>query len=129
LNQQSCKVLVVDYDRDNADTTVMLLQLWGHEAEAAYSGAHAVDKAKALDPDVVLMDLGLPITNGFDLANELRRYCPAAKFLALTGYTPADIVPRSREVGFVDVLVKPTPAHSLKEAVESHCESAPRAAS
>jgi CheY-like chemotaxis protein len=63
---------VVDEDRNNAETTVMLLQMWGHEAEPAYSAEDATSKAKALDPDVVLIDLERPFVNGFDLASELR---------------------------------------------------------
>ena len=121
MNKESCKVLVVDDERDNADTTVVLLQMWGHEAEAAYSSEDAISKAMALDPDVVLMDIGMPVMNGFDLAQELRRYCPAAKFVALTGYTRADIVRQARDAGFARVLTKPATAKVLEQAVETEC--------
>ena len=121
MSEKPCKVLVVDDERDNADTIVILLQMWGHEAEAAYSAEDAISKAFALDPDVVLLDIGMPIMNGFDLAIELRRSCPAAKFLALTGFTQADIVRRSRDAGFERVLIKPAPAKVLKEAIETEC--------
>ena len=87
MKNESCKVLVVDDERDNANTIVSLLQLWGHEAEAAYSGEDAISKALTLDPDVVLIDIVMPEMNGFDLAKELRQVCPGAKFLALTGFT------------------------------------------
>jgi CheY-like chemotaxis protein len=121
LQHESCKVLVVDDDRDNANTTVTLLQIWGHEAEAAYSPEDAISKALTLDPDVVIMDIGLPTMDGFDLASAVRRHCPEAKFLALTGFTQADIVRRARAAGFADVLVKPAPARLLKEAVDTEC--------
>jgi CheY-like chemotaxis protein len=121
LNKEPCKVLVVDEDRDNADTTMMLLQMWGHEAEAVYSAEDALSAATTLDPDVVLMDLGRPIVNGFDLANELRRHCPTAKFVAITTFTAADIVPRTRDAGFDKVLFKPTPARELKKAIDTEC--------
>lgn len=121
LKHESCKVLVVDDDRDNADTTVMLLQIWGHEAEAAYSPEDAISKTLTLDPDVVIMDIGIPTINGFDLASAVRQHCPEAKFLALTGFTQADIVRRARAAGFADVLVKPAPAKLLKEAVDTEC--------
>jgi CheY-like chemotaxis protein len=114
-------VLVVDDERDNADTTVVLLQMWGHEAEAAYSAEDAISKAMAFDPDVVLMDIGIPVMNGFDLAKELRQYCPGARFLAVTGYTRADIVRRARDAGFVKVLTKPAAATVLEQAVETEC--------
>ena len=123
MSKESCKVLVVDEDRDNADTTVMLLHMWGHEAEPAYSADDAVSKARALDPDVILVDLGRPVVNGLDLANELRRYCPEAKLLAITGFTADDIVRRTRDAGFQKVLFKPTPAKNLQEAVETECST------
>jgi CheY-like chemotaxis protein len=121
LNKEPCKVLVVDEDRDNADTTMMLLQMWGHEAEAVYSTEDALAAATTLDPDVVLLDLGRPIVNGLDLAQELRRHCPTAKLVAITAFTAADIVPRTRDAGFEQVLFKPAPAQQIKEAVDAEC--------
>ena len=121
MNKEPCKVLVVDEDRDHADTTIMLLQMWGHEAEAAYSPENAVSAATTLDPDVILIDLGRPIVNGFDLADELRAHCPTAKLVAITAFTAADIVRRTRDAGFEKVLFKPAPARALKEAVDTQC--------
>jgi CheY-like chemotaxis protein len=121
LSKEPCKVLVVDEDRNNAETTVMLLQMWGHEAEPAYSADDATAKAKALDPDVVLIDLERPFVNGFDLAGELRRCCPAAKLVAITGFTEGDIVRHTREAGFEKVVFKPAPARRLKEVVDTEC--------
>jgi CheY-like chemotaxis protein len=121
MKNEPCKVLVVDDERDNADTTVMLLEIWGHQAEAAYSADDAISKAKALDPDVVIIDLLMPDKDGFHLVNELRKHCPTAKFLAITAFARADIVRRSREAGFEKVLFKPAPATALKEAVEAEC--------
>lgn len=121
MSQEPCKVLVIDDERDNVDTDVELLRFWGHEAEAAYSAEDALSKAKTLDPDVVLMDIMMPAMNGFDLAKELRRQCPAARFVALTGYTRVDIVHRARDTGFAQVIQKPVPAEVLEEAVETEC--------
>lgn len=121
LKAESCKVLVVDEDRQSADTTTTLLHLWGHEAEAAYSHEDAVTKAPDFDPDVILMDLGRAVVNGLDLADALRRCCPGAKLLALTDYRAADIVPRTRDAGIKQVLQKPVPAKLVKEAVETEC--------
>jgi len=125
LNKQSCKVLVIDEDRSSADTTVMLLQLWGHEAEPAYSAEDATSKARAFDPDVVLIDLERPIVNGLDLAAELRQWCPTAKLVAITGFTEADIVRRTREAGFEKVVFKPAAAQRIKEAIDTECAGAP----
>lgn len=121
LTKEPCKVLVVDEDRDNADTSVVLLQMWGHESEAAYSAEDAVAKAQALDPDVIVIDLGRQVSDGLDLAAELRRYCPEAKFVALATFNPGDIVRRARTAGFQCVLLKPAPAKRLKEVVDTQC--------
>ena len=123
MSKESCKVLVMDEERNRADTNVMLLQMWGHEAEAAYSAEDAVAKARTFDPDVILIDLGRPVTNGFDLAKELRQCCPEAKLVAITGFTADDIVRRTRNAGFESVLFKPTPAKRLQEAVATECSS------
>jgi len=121
LNKEPCKVLVVDEDRDNTDTTVTLLQMWGHETEPAYSAEDAIAKAPVFDPDVILIDLGRPVVNGFDLAKDLRQCCPEAKLVAITAFAAGDLVRRTRDAGFEKVLFKPAPAKRLQEAVETEC--------
>jgi CheY-like chemotaxis protein len=125
LNKEPCKVLVVEEDRNNADTTVMLLQMWGHEAEPAYSAEEGISKARSLDPDVILIDLERPSVNGFNLAAELRSLCPRAKLVAITQFTEGDIVRRVRDAGFDKILRKPAPAKRLQETVEAQCAAAP----
>ncbi len=119
--KEPCKVLVVDRDRYNADNVAVLLQMWGHDSEAAYSPEDAMAKARTLDPDVILIDLGRTVADGFDVAKELRRACPHAKLVALSAFTADDIVRRARVAGFQSVLVKPAPARRLKEAVDAQC--------
>lgn len=123
MNKEPCKVLVVEEDRNDADTTVMLLQMWGHHAEPAYSAEDAVAKATTHDPDVILIDLGRPGVGGFDLAGNLRRCCPHAKLVAMAGFTAEDIVKRARDAGIERVLSKPTPAKRLQQAVEAECRA------
>ena len=125
MNKEPCKVLVVDEDRSNADTTVALLQVWGHEAEAAYSAEDAVSKAGAFDPDVVLVDLERHVVDGLRLADELRRFCPGAKLVAISEFTEADIIRRARGAGFTRVVAKPASATRLKEVVDTECSSTP----
>jgi CheY-like chemotaxis protein len=126
LSKEPCKVLVVDEDRDNADTTVVLLQMWGHESDAAYSAEDAVGKAQTLDPDVILIDLGRAVAQGFDIAAELQRHCPEAKLVALATFTAGDIVRRTRDAGFQNVLFKPARAQKLKEVVDRECAATQR---
>jgi CheY-like chemotaxis protein len=129
MNKEPCKVLVVDEDRDNADTTVMLLQIWGHETAPAFSDEDAVSIESVFDPDVILIDIGRPVVNGFDLAQELRQCCPEAKLVAITGFTADDIVPRTRAAGFEQVLFKPAPAKRLQKAVDTECSGQKRSES
>lgn len=118
---ESCKVLVVDDNRDAADAAVMLLRIWGHEALAAYSGPECIGLATTFDPDVVLMDIGLPGKDGFRVKEELDRCCPGVKVVAITGFTQEDIVRRARDAGFKDYLRKPAEAADLKQVVDRHC--------
>jgi CheY-like chemotaxis protein len=72
------------------------------------------------------MDIGLPGKNGFDVADQIRGRCPAARLVALTGFTREHIVRRSREAGFDDHLTKPADPAVLKEVVETQCEQSSR---
>jgi CheY-like chemotaxis protein len=121
MASEPCKVLVVDDNRDAADAAAMLLKIWGHDAVAAYSGRECIALAKTFDPDVVLMDIGLPGKDGFRVKEELEQYCSGVKVIALTGFTQADIVRRTREEGFTDYLRKPTAPAELKSVVERQC--------
>jgi CheY-like chemotaxis protein len=121
MADKPCRVLVVDDNRDAADAAVMLLEMWGHEAKAAYSGAQCVVVAKEFDPDVVLMDIGLPDKHGFAVKRELETHCPAARIIALTGFSQADIVRRTRDAGFADHLIKPVETAELKDVVDHEC--------
>ena len=122
MSDEKCKVLVVDDHRDGADSAVLLLLMWGHDAIAAYTAEQALQLAETFDPDVVLMDIGLPGKNGFDVAKQIRERCPAARLVALTGFTREHIVRRSRELGFSDHLTKPADPAVLKDVVETQCE-------
>jgi CheY-like chemotaxis protein len=121
MASQPCKVLVVDDNRDAADAAVMLLRIWGHDSVAAYSGSECIALAKTFDPDVVLMDIGLPGKDGFRVKEELEQYCPGVKVIALTGFTQADIVRRTRDEGFTDYLMKPAGPAELKHVVDRQC--------
>ena len=76
MDGEPCRVLVVDDNRDAADAAVMLLEMWGHEAMTAYSAAECIAVAKMFNPDIVLMDIGLPDKDGFAVKRELEDHCP-----------------------------------------------------
>ena len=105
----SLRVLVVDDNVDTVTTLAMLVQESGHDVRTAYDGSAVVEAALDYRPNVVLLDIGLPGLNGFEVAKRLRQQ-PAlqnAVLVALTGYGRESDRQRSREAGFDHHLVKP----------------------
>jgi PAS domain S-box-containing protein len=113
------KILVVDDNVDAADTLALLLQLEGHEAEAVYESNQALEKAGTFKPQVVLLDIGLPGMNGYQLAERLRSMPELndTRLIALTGYGKSEDYERTKAAGFDDHLVKPVDAATLKQAL------------
>src|SRR5687768_9385127 len=66
------RILVVDDNRDAADSLEVLLRAYGHEVTVAYDGLEAVEAARTFRPDIALLDIGLPKLNGFDVARRIR---------------------------------------------------------
>jgi signal transduction histidine kinase/ActR/RegA family two-component response regulator len=103
------RVLVVDDNVDTVTTLAMLVQESGHEVRTAYDGSAVLEAALDYRPNVVLLDIGLPGLDGFEVAKLLRRQ-PAlqhAVLVAMTGYGRESDRQRSREAGFDHHLVKP----------------------
>jgi CheY-like chemotaxis protein len=114
------QVLVVDDDRDGADSLAMLLELWGHRPRVAYDAEGALLAAADEPPDVVVVDLGLPGTDGFALAAELRARTGTrdAVFVAVTGHTVLAYRERAKECRFADVLIKPVEPGFLRQLLD-----------
>jgi two-component system CheB/CheR fusion protein len=103
------RILVVDDNRDSAGSLAALLQMTGNETHTAYNGLQALDEAARFKPQVVLLDIGLPELNGYDVCRKIRQQ-PWGKdvvLIALTGWGQEEDRKRSREAGFDDHLVKP----------------------
>jgi PAS domain S-box-containing protein len=114
-------VLVVDDEPDSAVTLAMLLQLRGHRADVAQDGAEALDRAETLRPDVILLDLGLPGMDGYEVCRRLREQ-PWARtmfIVALTGWGQEEDRRRTREAGFDLHLVKPVDPDELMRVLAS----------
>ena len=103
------RILVVDDNVDSAESLAMLLKIMGHDVELAFYGLEAVEKAGQFSPEVVLLDIGLPILNGFEAAREIRRQPWGSNMLliALTGWGQEEDRRNSREAGFDCHMVKP----------------------
>ena len=113
----STRVLVVDDNRDAADTLARVLRLRGHDVDVVYSGHAALEKIDATRPDVVFLDIGLPDITGYRVASELgeRDYRAGMVLVALTGWGMAKDRERGRDAGFQHHLTKPVSASTVLE--------------
>jgi CheY-like chemotaxis protein len=103
------RVLVVDDNRDAAQSLALFLKLSGHDSHVAHDGLEAVEKAARLSPDLILLDIGLPKINGFEAARRIREQSQgnAPVLVAVTGWGQESDRQRSRDAGFNAHLVKP----------------------
>ncbi|GAB3726349.1 hypothetical protein GCM10028862_01540 [Luteimonas pelagia] len=111
----SFRILVVDDNRDAADTLRMLLEMEGHDVRMVHDGPAAVEAAAAFVPEVVFLDIGLPGMDGFQVAAHLREAGRPMHLFAVTGWGAEDDRRRARESGFDDHLVKPVDTGRLLE--------------
>ena len=118
-----CRVLVVDDNRDNVESISMLVQLLGHEVAVAHDGLQAVEVAERFGPDLVLLDIGLPDLDGFEVAERLRagRGGDAMYLVAITGWAREEERRRSKEAGFDEHLTKPVDPDRLEALIASMC--------
>jgi len=111
-----CRILVVDDNQDSADSISILLRTMGHEVHTAYDGLEAVGAAAEFQPDVVLLDIGLPNLNGYDAARRIREQQggPERMLIALTGWGQEQDRNQSKEAGFDHHLTKPIDFDDLR---------------
>ena len=112
-------ILVVDDNRDAADSLAMLLQIAGHEVQTAASGAQALELAATTLPSVVLIDLGMPEMDGFEVARRLRRMpgLKQARLIAVSGYGQESDRLATAQAGFEKHLTKPVDADELMRII------------
>ncbi|MFP5289133.1 MAG: ATP-binding protein, partial [Thermoanaerobaculia bacterium] len=113
------RILVVDDNRDAADSLALLLTLQGSEVRTAYDGLEAVEAAAEFHPDIVLSDLGMPRMNGYDAAQRIRERCPGVVLVAMTGWGQEEDKRRSSEAGIDFHLVKPVDLETLEQLLAS----------
>ena len=108
-------MLVVDDNRDSADSAVTILRLLGHQAESAYTGQEAVEVLGRYPAEVVLLDLSMPDMDGFETLRRLRALPGRANIfaVAMTGYGTGDDRRRTTQAGFNAHLIKPVELSAL----------------
>jgi len=113
------RVLVVDDNRDGAESMATMLRLMGDEVHTAHDGIEAVHQAEALRPDLILMDVGMPRLNGLAAARQIREsdWGRKIKIVALTGWGQDSDKARSRDVGCDGHLVKPVSLSELEKVL------------
>jgi CheY-like chemotaxis protein len=111
------RIVVADDNEDSAASLAMMLEIMGHEVRTATDGVAAVEAAATFRPDAVLLDIGMPLLNGYDACRRIREqpWGQGILLLALTGWGQDGDKRRSREAGFDHHLVKPIEPEMLRK--------------
>jgi CheY-like chemotaxis protein len=121
MHSPTLRVLLVDDNADSTEPLSLLLQTKGHETRVSADGADAIAVAELFRPDCVVMDLGLPRMDGYEVARQLRLqpYGRRIVLVALTGWAGKEVRSKAAEAGFDYHLVKPVNWEELERIVES----------
>jgi PAS domain S-box-containing protein len=113
--RSSLRILIVDDNRDGADSLGMMLRMMGNDTRTAYDGQQGVDAAGEFRPDVILLDIGLPRLNGYEACRRIRGqpWGTGVVLIAVTGWGQEEDRRRSHEAGFDHHMVKPVDPQSL----------------
>jgi PAS domain S-box-containing protein len=119
------RVIVVEDNRDAADTLAAAVRCWGHHVQIAYDGVSALRVAREFKPDAALLDLGLPGLNGYEVARRLRELPAGGQTLliAVSGYAQEEDHQRSVDAGIAHHFAKPVDLDVLRELL-ARCEAA-----
>ena len=118
-NRTGRKILVADDDQDSAESLALLFQLMGHDVRAAQSGLAAIDVAAEFRPDLIVLDIGMPGLDGYEVCRRIRQHDWGQTIViaALTGWSRDEDRDRSEEVGFNHFLVKPVDPKALEDLI------------
>jgi CheY-like chemotaxis protein len=112
----NCKrrILVVDDNKDAADSLVTLLEIEGHQVKCVYTAEAALEEVELLKPDLILLDIGLPRISGYEVAQRIKAAHPLISVVALSGYGSLEDRQRVIAAGFDAHLLKPVDFDDLK---------------
>ncbi len=114
-------VLIVDDNEDAADLLGEILDARDYEVRVAHRSADALAILASFQPDVALLDIGLPVMDGYELARRIHDLQPTVRLIAVTGYGQTDDRERTAAAGFAEHLVKPVSIASVTSALERLC--------
>ncbi len=125
MNEQRLRVLVTDDNRDAADSVARLLSVAGHRTAVAYDGLEALRSLEADPPDAVILDIGMPGLDGWELARHIRalRGEDRPLLVAVTGYGREEDVLRSQAAGINAHVVKPADPRLLLRLLDGYARS------
>jgi CheY-like chemotaxis protein len=110
----SRRILVVEDNPEGREMLCLLLQVWGHEVEGAADGLQGVEKGLAWKPEIAVVDIGLPVLDGYQVARRLRAALhDQIRLIALTGYCQSEDRERAFEAGFDVHMCKPADLDEL----------------
>jgi signal transduction histidine kinase/ActR/RegA family two-component response regulator len=127
----NCRILVVDDNRDSVESLSVLLSASGCKVHKAYDGLQAVKMAESCRPEVVLLDIGMPVLDGYEAARRIRSrdWSSQTVLIALTGWGQEEHLRRSTEAGFDYHLTKPVDLSDLRTLLQNLKERSPLRAS
>ena len=113
--QAKRRILVVDDNHAAADSTVAILEFDGHQVKAAYTAEAALTQVETYQPDLVLLDIGLPGMSGYEVVQRIKSADPSIYVVAVTGYGRPEDRKRSEAAGFDAHFVKPFDVDALRQ--------------
>ena len=115
------RILVVDDNVDAAESIAMLVQIWGHDVRLAHNGPEALEAAEQYQPDIIVLDIGLPGISGYEVARQLRQQprFRETRLIAMTGYGQEEDFRRSKDAGFDEHVTKPVDPDDLQRLLSS----------
>jgi CheY-like chemotaxis protein len=113
------RILVADDNRDAANTLAMMLRLDGHDVRAVHDGAEALAVGETFEPELVFLDIGMPVVDGYATARQIRKrsWGKQAHLVALTGWGQEADRRKAFAAGFHDHLVKPAAPETLEAVI------------